>query len=356
MRLQLRQGRPASWAQGSSLATETLGNWAWALKDEIQPRTCSESWRRPLHLLVLQDLLCVGVLGVNVQWSSLSQYEGAHVPKSLLHSHPIPQIAYKDEQLPKTISLFLLKWIISDKDSIDVRQYYIVFFYDLLMMDLVLRLCPWYLSKGWGGGVESHVPKTWGWSYLQPNTQAPPPTKESKGQQMPSWNPPPPRKQRPANAIMVYFFSQRFSWLCTYFFGFPLPSIDLEEQLLASWSLLKLGRRLKGHIPSPKGDFFCLLNWSNRTDQKQQVTQTNNKLDFIRNPTSCARHPFFSIWKRAKFWTFQSPLMIPGLAIGTAPAVPAIYQCHLGGWMCIACWFQNVHFIVANNPLRNWCG
>ena len=184
--------------------------------------------------------------------------------------------------------------------------------HDLLMMK-VLRLGLWHLSKGWGEW-ESHSPKT--------------------GVEL-IFCPTPPRKQRPDNASMVYFFHKHFSGCVLNCFGFPLPPTDLDEQLLDPWSLLKLGRRLKSHNPSPKSAFLCLLNWINTYDQKQQVTKQNKGFQKKSNLLVQAV-PFSS--------SFTKKILC--LAIGTAPAAPAneiIYQCHLGGWMWIVCWLQNVH-------------
>ena len=198
-------------------------------------------------------------------------------------------------------------------------------------MHLVLRLCPWYLSKGGGGGGKPCAQDR-GWSYLQPN----PPQA-------------PPKKQRPANAIMeppkkakankchygLFLFTKVI--LSVYlFFGFPLPSVDLEEQLLASWSLLKLGRRLKGHIPSPKVDFHCLLNWSNRTDQKQQVTQTNNKLDFIRNQTCLCKASLIQHLEKSQILD----LPIPSYDTWFGNRNRTSSACHLSmsfGWVDVYC-------------------
>ena len=165
--------------------------------------------------------------------------------------------------------------------------------HDLLMM-MVLRLGPWYLSRG-GGGVENHSP-----------------------------------------------FSQRSFWVCTY----------LDEQLDA-WSLLKLGRRLKGHIPSPKvSSFVC---WTEKYKWSEAANYPKNKRRDSKTQFVCASHPFFKhLYKEAKFWPSD---MILGSAIGTAPAVPAnqiIYQCHLGGWMWIVCWLQKFHVNSFVQSTQKW--
>ena len=146
----------------------------------------------------------------------------------------------------------------------------------------------------------------------------------------------PPKKAKANKCHYGLFLFTKVILSVYLFFGFPLPSIDLEEQLLASWSLLKLGRRLKGHIPSPKGDFHCLLNWSNRTDQKQQVTQTNNKLDFIRNPTCLYKASLIQHLEKSQLLD----LPIPSYDTWFGNRNSTSSACHLSmsfGWVDVYC-------------------